>query len=70
MEKRTLNICLEDIEGTFDSDKDIFLASIAVSLKRIADVIAGTGVENSDLVSQLGLMLSDVSHDHAQRMRS
>jgi hypothetical protein len=44
------------------------LISIAISLKRIADVLQGDPT-NRGIVEHLFAVLDDASHNHAQRMR-
>jgi hypothetical protein len=56
-------------EPGFDSDEALALVSIAISLKRIADALhrdPGAGLPT--FLDQLHGVLSDASHDHAQRM--
>jgi hypothetical protein len=44
------------------------LYSIAISLKRIADLLGGIP-DTGNFLTQLHGVLNDASHDHAQRMR-
>lgn len=49
-------------------DRDASLASIAVSLKRIADVLEGNP-ETGSFLRQLFHTLEDASFNHSQRMQ-
>jgi hypothetical protein len=51
--------------GDGASDQLVALASIAISLRRLAD-----GGSGEALISSLGGMLDDASHNHQQRMRN
>lgn len=54
------------VEQMHGRTSDALALSQAISLKRIADALSEGG---SAFLAHLGGVLSDASHDHAQRMR-